>query len=578
MKAKKHRCLAPGHWLQAGSWGIPAALAAFACGCATQKPAEVIDAGSPALANPVRMEPGAIAVSCAAEPPLLHFDSPERWPRRSDNRAADLAHACLDPPNAPDPGLDALYSPVGLVLAPFAAAYGVLTPGRSEKSPIQVSDFRSNLSASVSIKDEQNRFRNQVLQAAGESTRRRILPLDSGQEVHPGPESVRTVLETKVEELRLERLKAKSSSFVLRIKARMILRGASAGGVARALPLEYRSGSAPFRHWTDPDALRRVVDTGYREMAKHLAEHWLSDAPGGPLLAGAGYKRAPRPGPTTPSELANHPAAPSPNSLLKVNLTSEGVGPIGVYPVPVMIPISLQRPMTKGDAVAAGAEDVNWSLDGLQNSRNLVIQLSACTAAIPMSLWKQTVGMVCGMTEKQFRDADAKLTAAAHEVQPQLELAQEVSVQLAPRAAQRVVLVKEPVAIGQLSRNTATTSERVVRLATSTVPGDLRTVLEIQVGRAALTGAGGVNPSLALCVEAEATLLRVEDGLELYRCPVHYRGEKRKFDQWAASDARLFREELQQCYREVSRTIVARLVDEEIVTPERGPRSILAKQ
>jgi hypothetical protein len=117
-----------------------------------------------------------------------------------------------------------------------------------------------------------------------------------------------------------------------------------------------------------------------------------------------------------------------------------------------------------------------------------------------------------------------------------------------------------------------------VRVATSTVPGDLRTVLEIQVGRAALTGAGGVNPSLALCVEAEATLLRVEDGLELYRCPVHYRGEKRKFDQWAASDARLFREELQQCYREVSRTIVARLVDEEIVTPERGPRSILAKQ
>ena len=65
------------------------------------------------------------------------------------------------------------------------------------------------------------------------------------------------------------------------------------------------------------------------------------------------------------------------------------------------------------------------------------------------------------------------------------------------------------------------------------------TALEIHVENAMLAGNGGINPKLALCVEARATLLRSRDGQQLYSCPVQYRSQGRKFTEWAAHDAKL---------------------------------------
>ncbi len=107
---------------------------------------------------------------------------------------------------------------------------------------------------------------------------------------------------------------------------------------------------------------------------------------------------------------------------------------------------------------------------------------------------------------------------------------------------------------------------------------DTATTLEIRVRRAALVGADGVNPPLALCVEAEATLFRAKDGAELYSCPVHYRGEKRKFTEWAAKDARLFRQEVQRSYREISTIIVDQLTAQGLVPPGHAPQPILARE
>ena len=104
------------------------------------------------------------------------------------------------------------------------------------------------------------------------------------------------------------------------------------------------------------------------------------------------------------------------------------------------------------------------------------------------------------------------------------------------------------------------------------------TALEIQVRSAALKGKGTVNASLALCVEAQATLFRAEDGAELYSCPVHYRSEERQFTQWAAHDAQLFRQELQRCYQDVGASIVDQLVARGLIAPDRAPHSIVAKQ
>ena len=104
------------------------------------------------------------------------------------------------------------------------------------------------------------------------------------------------------------------------------------------------------------------------------------------------------------------------------------------------------------------------------------------------------------------------------------------------------------------------------------------TALEIHVENARLAGKEGINPKMALCVEASATLLRSRDGQRLYSCPVQYRSQGRQFTEWAAHDAKLFREELQKCYRDLSASMVNQLVARGVVPPDGKPQPTFAKR
>jgi hypothetical protein len=87
---------------------------------------------------------------------------------------------------------------------------------------------------------------------------------------------------------------------------------------------------------------------------------------------------------------------------------------------------------------------------------------------------------------------------------------------------------------------------------------------------ATLAAKEGVNPPMALCVEATARLLRAWDGQEIYSCPIHYRSKERNYVRWAAHDAQLFRQELQTCFGELSTIIVNQLVSHGLVAPGLG--------
>jgi hypothetical protein len=106
---------------------------------------------------------------------------------------------------------------------------------------------------------------------------------------------------------------------------------------------------------------------------------------------------------------------------------------------------------------------------------------------------------------------------------------------------------------------------------------DAGTALEIRVQSAGLTGKSGINPTLALGVEARATLLRTSDGRELYSCPMQYRSQGRKFNEWGAHDAELFREELRKCYHDLGAAMVEQLVGRGVVPPDRTPQPTIAK-
>src|SRR5437867_3832471 len=70
------------------------------------------------------------------------------------------------------------------------------------------------------------------------------------------------------------------------------------------------------------------------------------------------------------------------------------------------------------------------------------------------------------------------------------------------------------------------------------------TILEVSLRKLRFEGQGGVNPPVALRVEARTRLIRASDGTELYAESVEYNGSSFTFTQWAADEARLFREEL----------------------------------
>jgi len=99
--------------------------------------------------------------------------------------------------------------------------------------------------------------------------------------------------------------------------------------------------------------------------------------------------------------------------------------------------------------------------------------------------------------------------------------------------------------------------------------------VEVHVRHAGLTGGDGVNPSFAFEARARVRVFRTSDGREIYSFPVYYRSQGRHYTEWAANDARLFREELERCYRQMSRSISEQLVTRHLVAPRGEPASML---
>lgn len=574
------------HWL----WrfgGIVAAVVVVLCGCTTQQTSGVIKPGRVSVAPSARFEPGPIFIACPSAPAGFSFEQAQGRTKYASDGAANAANSVLNPPNMHEPGLEFAAGPIGFVLAPFAATYGALSAHGETMTPDKLSASESDLKQTMEEMSNQERLRDFVLQAAGEKIHRRVVPLESTESSSPGLMASGMLLETRLEELRLERRASNDTSFGLRIKARARLSRLPDRALLYEQPFEYQSGTALFVDWACPQAFQGVADTGIRELASYIADQVFSNATEAPLVVGAGYKRNPTRS-AAPTTLVSNNAGYEPTPRLRLTAFPEGsAGQLGIYSTGTVAHFTLQRPLTRDDAVAEALSDVSWSLDDLQYSRNSVVQVAACGVAIPMSLWKQTAAAVRGLSQKEYFAAEAQLSMAAQETLPHEELALEVVQQLAPRVTQPVALVRRPpvnqsdqdpelmhcLAHGTLARLPEGETPRSYLVSQGTA-----TALEIHVVSAALEGKSGINPPLALCVEAQATLYRVSDGAELYSCPIQYKSESRKFVEWAAGDSKLFRQEVRRCYRQMGSVLVEALVDLRVLTPEKTPQPILANK
>ena len=77
-------------------------------------------------------------------------------------------------------------------------------------------------------------------------------------------------------------------------------------------------------------------------------------------------------------------------------------------------------------------------------------------------------------------------------------------------------------------------------------------------------------------MEVKAVLWRIADGKRIDSCVFSYRSQDRRFMEWAANDAQLFQQELDQAHRQLGDAIVDRLVSQGFVAPNRLPVPVWA--
>ncbi len=87
----------------------------------------------------------------------------------------------------------------------------------------------------------------------------------------------------------------------------------------------------------------------------------------------------------------------------------------------------------------------------------------------------------------------------------------------------------------------------------------INTLLELNVKEGGLKGGRGKNPLVALFIKIRTRLIRTTDGREIYSREFECKSSTHGADDWLDTDARLLREEIDNCSKELSGQIVEQL-------------------
>ncbi len=240
--------------------------------------------------------------------------------------------------------------------------------------------------------------------------------------------------------------------------------------------------------------------------------------------------------------------------------TRAGLGTIGVATASRFPEMHFRQPMGKGAGAAYGAG--SGTLEGLSScamaGEPIFFILCSIVAAPVGFLVGLGSGIDEGLPEGERRKAAAELAKALAGLRAQETMREHLLEAARGQTGHVFVLLegKGPTVRNEMPRYGALADE------------DIDTVLEVVVQDFGLEGEG-VNPPLSFFVTVRTRLVRTEDGKELYRSTFQYRSIKRLFTEWAADDARLFREEFDRCYAQLAERIADVLFF--LYTPDEGP-------
>jgi hypothetical protein len=562
------------HGLREIAWIITgSSLIAFAAEATAGDPATQLEAATQ-IAPLARIEPGAIAIICGSERGQCSFDKGALRVESSAEGAGDAVATVLQPPKIGHAQLEAAIGVVEFAFSPFAAAYGAITSGQHKLTAAELAEAEQRVVEAMHQMVEQNRLRQFVFEYAPEKTHRRL--------VEPAADGTRSMdpfsgaLETQIEMLQLQPVHLNDQNYRLTIHARARLLKTSKDQVIAERSYEYTSGEGMFIDWSRAGGLESVALTGFRQIAQDIVRDFCSPALEAPIFLGAAYGN-PAPRPAQHVRLARR-TAPGTPQFVEYRVIANNA--FEVFPDVARAEVMIHGPKDKDSTSSDSQTDAEWSMDGLVNHPNFVVQAGACLAAVPMGIWEQTVGAI-------GRKSQENLSAAAGEVQQvvwktplQQNLAGDIARTLAPQTAQPVILRKLPSTSGEGSP----TGDLIRISNVGDVALDGRAMqmrpessLEVRVTKVELSSNHGNKRQPSLSLEARVTLLRTGDGQELFTWPVRYSSAPRRIGAWSAHEGAQVEQELRECLRQIAEAIVAQLLREGCVAPGRMPASAIAK-
>lgn len=536
--------------------------------CAGASAGSITAAGTPRLPDQVRLNLGTIGIMEEDTPATCRFATGVGVVESRGERVVRYASDTINKSTGTPEG-DVMLSPITLVLTPFAILIAEISPNRKMGAD-DMAAAQLDLAAALERACRQEPFRAEVIRAAREIGGRDLVDINQAR---GDPSRVDTLLQTRIEQVSLERVGRSEKSFVLKIKTRNTLLRASDGRPIYDRPVEYCSRTDLFIDWTRATAIDSVMKTGIGEITRDIALEMLSlyDAPvvAGTVKPAKSSKTAP---PLTPVKLTGLTPQSAPGFI---QVSESGSGAIGFYATTNSAQVSLQNLPENQSEMPDSVQKTESMLDGLDKHPNYFVSLPAIVVAVPVSIGNQVVEAFMRVSPGKAREASENLRRAARGNRIDEQVTLEVAKYLAPQTAQPLVIVNGPLPRpGEptpLDRSPdSARSQFVSKPLGATRMADA--AIHIRITSASLTGEGEHNPRLSLCIKGEADIVRLSDGVKLCSFPMEFRSEKHRYTKWAADDADLFRKELKHGYSELGKALADRLVTRGIVPPE-GSRS-----
>src|SRR5438093_5966847 len=395
---------------------------------------------SPHLGVQERMKVQCVAVVATGEPAHYGFQKSKGRTGQAADAAGTRAHAVLEG------GLssgDALVAVGSIAWSPVAAVVGAISEGTRKMAPDALAESEADLTDAMVEMTNQSLLRDRLVKVAREKAGRVMTICDdlfvstdrSANYRALRIEGVDAVLETTVQNIRLQRTGSRESSYALFIDTRVRLLRPDDGAILYHRPFQYHSGTSLFVDWTlnHAEPFKVQVQSAYEKLAEKIVERVLLDpARDSPRqLDGrtlARNKSQKRPGNPPVLLAANTNQRSHGGSLIAANDWIGGLGTVGIVSTSTFPTLSIQRPLTKPEA----SQELGERFAALGGDEETVCAFTTVTLGygLPIivagGLIGQAAGKVAGVPRRRLATADDAMDRAVAESDVQEQLRTQV--------------------------------------------------------------------------------------------------------------------------------------------------------